>query len=185
MTSGPLHEFADAFEKMPGLDGPVSVFNDASEKLTENEDLREILSGSRIGTHLHPGIVHMPIGMAVGALVVDLTLGDEGNAAAGVLSGATLATAVPAIVTGLADYERIPSHEYRRLGAAHALANVAANTLTLVSLVGRLAGARTLARLTLAGAVTSYLVGGLLGGHLAHSEDSPTDEANQDESFLE
>ncbi|HHW84452.1 MAG TPA: hypothetical protein GX743_11695 [Actinomycetales bacterium] len=177
MSTGPLHDLAESTESMAVLDGPADFLTATASKLTADEETRRLLTGEALGTHLHPASVHLPIGTAISALIVDLLAGEEGNTSAGILSAASLATAVPSILSGFADYGRIRELPVRRLGAAHALANVAGNTLNLTSLLARMSGSRGTARGGLLAAVAAFGVGGLLGGHLAHSEGAPEETA--------
>lgn len=168
-----LHGVAETIEEQHALDPVADALHQASEMVSGSPAAQDVLTGTAIGSPLHPAIVHLPIGASISALVVDLVGSDDIEPAAGLLTGLTLASALPAAVTGVADFGTKRGQSVRRLGAAHALANVAGTGLAAASWLARSAGATGIARLLLVGSVAGYGLGGLLGGHIVHDEEQP------------
>jgi nitrite reductase/ring-hydroxylating ferredoxin subunit len=129
--------------------------------------LGDLLHGVRFGHPLHPAVVQFPIGAWMSAALLDLLPGTR-HAATALLAAGT-AGAVPAAVTGGADYATL-SPEQRRVALVHAAANTAAVGLFTASVVARLRGhhgrgrALSFAGLGIAGA-SAYL-----GGHVAFGQ---------------
>lgn len=161
------------FEDAEQLDAAASVLRGAAGVLTAPMGLKGVLTGEAVGSPLHPAFVHLPIGGAVGALVVDVLGDDDLDEAVSLLTALTVITAVPSAMTGVADYATKFGAGVRRLGAAHALVNAAGTTMAAASWVARRAGTRGLARVLLVGSVSAYGLGGMLGGHIVHAEQQP------------
>ncbi|MEV4516028.1 Rieske (2Fe-2S) protein [Dactylosporangium sp. NPDC049525] len=129
--------------------------------------LGDLLHGLPIGHPLHPAVVQFPVGAWMSTAVLDLLPGTR-HAATALLAAGT-AGALPAAMTGAADYATLP-REQRRVALVHAAANTAALSLFTASVVARLRGrhgrgrALSFAGLGIAGA-SAYL-----GGHLAFGQ---------------
>lgn len=126
----------------------------------------EVLSGRAIGHPMHPAAVQIPSGLWIGAVAIDAMGGRGGRRYARLLIGLGVVTSVPAVATGLAEWMHTRDAE-RRVGAVHALCNVAAVVVMGGSWKARAANsgrgrAHSLAAMVLLGA------GGWLGGHLAY-----------------
>nr|NLI49345.1 hypothetical protein [Propionibacterium sp.] len=159
----------DRLGENPSLDRCVQTVDGLSDRALAADAVQQALAGAQAasGTPLHPALVHFPIGGAFSAAVVDAVgLG----AAAGTLSAFTALTAVPTVVTGLADYTGIDDRPARRLAAAHFAAAATGTSLVVVSLAARLVGASGLARLLLWGGCAAYGAAGMLGGHLVYGD---------------
>lgn len=175
MSSAPLlQQVAEAVEDFEPLDAVASVLREIAEALTASDTVGRALTGEALGVALHPALVHLPLGAAASAAVVDL-LGAEHDRAAGVLTGLAVLTGVPSAVAGLADYARQFGSRSRRLGAAHMVLTASGTKLAAASWLARSLGGRTPARALLGAALVAYAAGGMLGGHLAHvvSDDPP------------
>jgi nitrite reductase/ring-hydroxylating ferredoxin subunit len=127
--------------------------------------LKDFLHGRWLGHALHPVLTDAPIGLWMGAAVLD-AVGED--FAAGVLSGAGSASAVATAASGLADWTVTDGRE-RRLGLLHGLVNVAGLGLQLASLGARIQGRRRAAKtLSFAGlgvsTAAAYLGGELVFG---------------------
>jgi hypothetical protein len=96
--------------------------------------LKNFLHGTWLGHPLHPVVVQVPVGSWVSAGLLDAI--PPLRPAATVLIGTGVAAAVPAALTGAADWSE-QEVGVRRLGAIHAVANVAALGLYAGSLVAR------------------------------------------------
>jgi nitrite reductase/ring-hydroxylating ferredoxin subunit/uncharacterized membrane protein len=131
--------------------------------------LKDLLHGTWLGHPVHPVLVQVPVGSWVSAGVLDAV--PRLRPAATVLIGTGVAAAVPAALTGAADWSEQDTG-VRRLGALHAVANVAALGLYVGSLVARRNGRETL------GLVLSYSGLGIatgsasVGGHMSYAQSS-------------
>jgi nitrite reductase/ring-hydroxylating ferredoxin subunit/uncharacterized membrane protein len=131
--------------------------------------LKDLLHGTWLGHPIHPVLVQVPVGSWVSAGVLDAV--PPLRPAATVLIGTGVAAAVPAALTGAADWSEQDTG-VRRLGAMHAVANVAALGLYVGSLVARSRGRQTL------GLVLSYSGLGIatgsaaVGGHMSYAQSS-------------
>ena len=105
--------------------------------------LQDFLRGTWLGHPLHPVLVHVPVGAWVSAGLLDLI--PPMRPAATVLIGAGVAGAVPAALSGAADWTE-QGVGVRRLGALHAAANTAAVGLYVGSLAARASGRGGLGR---------------------------------------
>src|SRR4051812_42608368 len=136
--------------------------------------LKDFLHGSWLGHPLHPVLVQAPVGSWVSAGVLDAI--PPLRPAATVLIGTGVATAVPAALSGAADWSE-QATGVRRLGAVHAVLNTAALGLYVGSLVARGKGLGTLGR------VLSYsglgIAGGsaAIGGHMSYAQSSGASHA--------
>src|SRR5215217_5143412 len=130
---------------------------------------KDLLHGTWLGHSLHPVLVQVPVGSWVSAGVLDTV--PRLRPAATVLIGTGVAAAVPAALTGAADWSEQDTG-VRRLGALHAVANVAALGLFVGSLVARSRGRQAL------GLVLSYSGLGIatgsasVGGHMSYAQSS-------------
>jgi nitrite reductase/ring-hydroxylating ferredoxin subunit len=136
--------------------------------------VKDLLHGTWLGHPLHPVLVQVPVGTWLSAGVLDLV--PSFRPAATALIGTGVAAAVPAALSGAADWSE-QEVGVRRLGALHAVANTAALGLYVGSLVARGKGRGTLGR------VLSYaglgVAGGsaAVGGHMSYSQSSGASHA--------
>jgi len=127
--------------------------------------LKDALSGTWLGHPLHPMLTDLPIGFWTSSFTLDLVGGKGGRRASKRLLGLGILSALPTAAAGLADWSDTLGEE-RRIGAAHAIGNVAA--LGLYTLSWRARSRESWAK----GVVLGFLgagaatVGGYLGGHL-------------------
>lgn len=129
--------------------------------------LKDALSGTWLGHTLHPLLTDVPIGAWVSSLILDCAGGRQSRVASDRLIAAGILAAVPAAVTGTADWGDTQPKE-RRVGIVHAVANLSALALYCASLRARRRGRRPLGvALSLAGAA-ALGAGGHLGGHLSY-----------------
>ena len=136
--------------------------------------LKDLLHGTWLGHPLHPVLVHVPVGTWVSAGLLDAI--PPLRPAATVLIGTGVAAAVPAALSGAADWSE-QGIGVRRLGAVHAVMNTTALGLYAGSLVARGRGRGTLGR------VLSYaglgIAGGsaAIGGHMSYAQSSGASHA--------
>src|SRR5262245_35078447 len=151
-----LDQVADTLEKVfapfAGQDAPRA--------------LKDTLVGTWLGHPLHPAIVDLPIGAWTTALALDVA-GEE--RAADLTIGLGLAGALASAVTGAAQWQDAAYDEKpKRLGALHALTNIAATACYATSLALRKSGSRSAGiAFSLAG-FGLISAGGQLGGDLAY-----------------
>ncbi|MFD3548216.1 DUF2231 domain-containing protein [Streptomyces sp. NPDC058655] len=129
--------------------------------------VRDLLRGRPLGHPVHPVLVQLPIGCWLSAAVLDAVPGSQRSAA--VLTAVGLAGVAPAAVAGWADWADLPP-EQARVGAAHAIANVAAVACYGASLAARLGGRPAKARLWSWGGLAAVALTGALGGHVAYRQ---------------
>ena len=132
--------------------------------------LHNALDGTWLGVPLHPALTDVPVGAWTSALALDLVgalTGSEAadNAADGALA-VGIAGAVPAAVTGGADWRDLIGEE-RRIATVHALLNVVGLGLNVASLVQRRRGNRTAGRALSAAAMAISGTAAHLGGELS------------------
>jgi nitrite reductase/ring-hydroxylating ferredoxin subunit/uncharacterized membrane protein len=171
---------------MPWLDDVAATMEQAFEPVLGQDaprGPRDFLYGTWLGHSLHAAIITVPVGSWSAAMVFDL-IGEK--RAADLSLGLGLAGAVGAAVTGAAQWQDTTNEEApRRLGALHALLNVAATSLMAGSWVLRQQGRRgpgvTLSTLGLGVNLASAWLGGELAYELgigvnhAASQKPPSD----------
>lgn len=124
---------------------------------------KDLASGTWMGHPAHPMLTDIPIGAWTSALFLDL-MGKDG---ADTLIGLGILAALPTAVTGLSELADFGTDPEFAVGAAHALANVAALGLFTTSWLARKAGVRSVG-VALSLAATGLMTGaGFLGGHLS------------------
>ena len=154
---------------MPWLDDVAATMEQAFEPVLGQDaprGPRDFLYGTWLGHSLHAAIITVPVGSWSATMVFDL-IGEK--RAADLSLGLGLAGAVGAAVTGAAQWQDATNEEApRRLGALHALLNVAATGLMAGSWLLRQQGRRgsgvTLSTLGLG----VNLASAWLGGELAY-----------------
>jgi nitrite reductase/ring-hydroxylating ferredoxin subunit len=130
---------------------------------------KDVLHGTWLGHALHPVLVQVPVGSWVSAGVLDAV--PPLRPAATVLIGTGVAAAVPAALTGAADWSEQDAG-VRRLGAMHAVANVAALGLYVGSLVARRNGRGTLGRVLSYSGLGIATGSAAIGGHMSYAQSS-------------
>ncbi len=174
----PLVKLLDRPVAWTALD-PVAVKVAALWKTVLPKPVKDVLHGTFLGHPLHSVLVQVPVGTWTSAVVLDAFAalqqargGDQRarravDHASGVLVATGLLGAVPAALTGWADYAD-EHEEQQRIALVHASANAVGVTLFAASLIARRHSHTPRARgLALAGISASGL-GAALGGHLAY-----------------
>lgn len=154
-------------EELSVVDAPASRLAELVNGMIPTAVL-DVLRGRWLGHPLHPALVTVPIGAWMAVPVMDLT---GQRIAAQRLVGFGIAAAVPAVITGLAEYTTLDTAQ-RRVGVVH----MAANTVSLGCLArswwhrhngfALRGGGWSLAGLAISGAA------GALGGHLSYSQSA-------------
>ena len=137
------------------------------------QKVRDFLHGTPLGHPLHPVVTDVPVGAWTAAALLDsyeLATGDDRlGPGADFAVELGLAGAVFAAVTGLNDWN-CTSGKPKRVGALHALCNLAATGCYVASAWQRRSGCRRAGLTTgLAGYVTAF-AGAYLGGHLVFNQ---------------
>jgi nitrite reductase/ring-hydroxylating ferredoxin subunit/uncharacterized membrane protein len=164
-----LLSFLDRVADVSAFDKVIEPARKAVRAGLRPQGLRDLLHGTWLGHPLHPVLVHVPVGTWVSAGLLDLV--PAFRPAATALIGTGVVAAVPAALTGAADWSEQDAG-VRRLGALHAAANTAALGLYVGALVARGRGRETL------GLVLSYaglgVAGGsaAIGGHMSYALSS-------------
>lgn len=152
-------------EQTAGLDRVVRRLAPASEALLRSPARRNVLQGTWLGHAVHPILTDLPLGLWTSTTVLDLLGGRRARPAAQLLLGLGVGAAVPAAVTGFAEWGSTAPRE-RRVGVVHAAANSAGLGLYAGSFLARRRGHhRTGVLMALAGGAAAA-IGGYLGGHL-------------------
>jgi nitrite reductase/ring-hydroxylating ferredoxin subunit/uncharacterized membrane protein len=182
-----LHHLAERVGTVTALDGPAEAVAKWVRGTVPRGPVKDALSGTPLGHVLHPLLTDLPIGTWTSATLLDLVGGRAARPASERLIATGLLAAVPTAASGLSDWaDTTPaSDSVRRMGAVHAIANVAALGLYAASLAARRSdrhGRGVVLGLAGAGALS---VGGHLGGHLSYAkgvgvdttafEDAPAD----------
>ena len=169
------HEVAEALGRVEGIDAVADPLARRVSGALGNGALKDLLSGVPLGHPLHPLMTDLPIGTWTSAMLLDLLGGRPARPAADRLVGLGLLAAAPTVAAGLSDWADTIGAE-RRIGVAHAAANVVALTLYGGSWVARRRGRRGLGvTLALAGG-GAMAAGGHLGGHLSYARAVGVDQ---------
>jgi len=173
-----LHHLAEQVGRLERLDSPAEAVARAVRGAIPRGGVKDALSGTWLGHALHPLLTDVPIGTWTSSLLVDVLGGRDGRRAAERLIAVGLLASAPTAASGLSDWaDTTPADDgVRRLGAVHAVANVAALGLYAASLAARRRGRHGVGvafGMAGAGALT---VGGHLGGHLSYAKAVGVDQ---------
>ncbi|MGI8429920.1 MAG: Rieske 2Fe-2S domain-containing protein [Solirubrobacteraceae bacterium] len=155
-----------AIERAAALDRVADPLSAAVRRALPAGSLKDLLSGTWLGHTLHPLLTDIPIGAWVSSLILDAIGGRHSATASDRLIAVGIVAAVPAAITGTADWGDTQPKE-RRVGIVHAVANVSALALYSASLLARRRGRRALGIAFSVAGAGALGAGGQLGGHLA------------------
>jgi len=166
-----LTTLAGKLERAAFLDPATSGLTKVVDAVLPKGKVKDALHGRPLGHPAHPLLVALPIGMWSGAILLDLTTGAGGRAAAQRLVGAGVLAVAPTAAAGLADWSALGEFQRpKRVGLVHAAANVVTTVVYGASWLARRRGDQARGRnLALLGAA-GLAVGGYLGGHLSYSQ---------------
>src|SRR3954453_21898640 len=170
-----LMTILDRVADVPTFDKVIEPARRAVNAALRPQGLKDLLHGTWLGHPLHPVMVQVPVGSWLSAGLLDAV--PRLRPAATVLIGTGVATAVPASLSGAADWSE-QDIGVRRLGALHAAANTAALGLYVGSLAARRRGRGAL------GLVLSYAGLGVatgsaaVGGHMSYAQASGASHAS-------
>lgn len=163
--ASPLHAAAVAIEHAAGLDPAGDRLTRAIRDTLPAGPVKDLLSGTWLGHSLHPVLTDVPIGAWSSSLALDLLGGRRARPAADLLIALGVLAAIPAALTGAADWGDTQPRE-RRVGLVHAGANVVALAVYSRSLVSRRRGHRVRGVGLSALGLSTVGAGAYLGGHL-------------------
>jgi nitrite reductase/ring-hydroxylating ferredoxin subunit/uncharacterized membrane protein len=154
------------------LDGPTKKLAKLVRDAKRPPKIDEALSGTWLGHPVHPLLILLPMGSWTSAVLLDWVGGKDSRTAADLLVGTGLASAIPTVATGYADWADTEpaSDAVRRIGIIHSALNATAVLLFGASLGARAGGSRTRGKLLALAGLSSVGVGGYLGGHLTYAE---------------
>lgn len=163
----PLERLMDRLAGAAVLDRPVDVADRLWRPVVDPLPMRNLLSGTWLGHRLHPLLMIAPLGSMVSAGLLDLLGGRDSEAAADRLLGVAVLTAAPTTLAGWSDWTHATPSE-KRLGLAHAGANVTAVLLSAASLRARKRGHRLTGKILSLLGLGAVGAGGYIGGHLSY-----------------
>lgn len=166
-----LSTLTGRIEQARALDPAVDAVTKVWSVALPRGPVKDLLHGTWLGHNLHPVLVAGPIGLWVGATLLDLTSGRSSRPAAQRLVGAGLLAAVPTALSGAADWSELGvAKRPKRVGLVHAAANNVTLLVYAASWLARRRGDHARGRaLALVGA-GGLAVGGYLGGHLVSAQ---------------
>jgi uncharacterized membrane protein len=127
-----LTNLIDAPSTTEALDPIANSLNTASEAVVKFAPVRSLLRGEWMGSPMHPGIVWVPGGLSLGAVMLSATKKTQPEAKA--LLIASLWATPFAALTGLADASTLDKPG-RRIAALHATLNTVGSGLQAMSLM--------------------------------------------------
>jgi uncharacterized membrane protein len=155
------------------LDAPARTLASVSRR--RRGPVAALARGGPLGHPVHPALTDLPIGFWTSSMLLDIVGGRRHAGASRALVGVGVLSAVPTVVTGLADLPTLPAAK-RRVAVVHAASNALATLLYLKSwslrrrhrVVGIVVGVV---------AATAATVGGYLGGWMAFGAANPRDRS--------
>ena len=166
--------FLDRIADVPTFDKAIDPARKSVLAVLQPQAVRDFLHGTWLGHPLHPVIVLLPVGSWISAGLLDAV--PPLRPAATALIGTGVAAAVPAALSGAADWsEQGPG--VRRLGAIHALLNTAALGLYTGSLVARGRGRGGLGRVLSYSGLGLATLSASIGGHMSYAQASGASHA--------
>ncbi len=164
----PPHALIDAVEGASVVDGAGAALGKAIRGANPPGPVRDALSGTWIGHALHPPLTDVVIGAFLSASVLDVVAPGSPEASERLLLVGLLAS-LPTALSGATDWAdtEIADVRVRRIGLAHAAANVSGLALAVGSIAARRRGSMAAGRALAMAANGALGLGGLLGGHMS------------------
>jgi nitrite reductase/ring-hydroxylating ferredoxin subunit len=159
----------DRLADVPAFDKVIEPVRRGVISALRPQPVKDLLHGTWLGHSLHPILVQVPVGSWLSAGLLDAV--PPLRPAATVLIGTGVAAAVPASLAGAADWSE-QDVGVRRLGALHGVANLAALSLYVGSLVARGKGRGTLGRALSYAGLGIAGGGAAIGGHMSFAQSS-------------
>ncbi len=168
----------EMLERAQVLDAPASATAGTFREKLGPGALKDAISGTWLGHALHPLLTDLVIGAFVSATLLDALGADEdGRASERLIAVGILAYPATAL-TGISDWAdtELGDPRVRRVGLAHAAANVVSLTLYASSLVARRRGARGRGKLLGLGGAAALGAAGYLGAHMSFVQGVGVDQ---------
>ncbi|RBY81757.1 (2Fe-2S)-binding protein [Geodermatophilus sp. TF02-6] len=156
------------------FDKAIEPARKAVQATLRPQAVKDLLHGTWLGHPLHPVLVQVPVGTWISAGLLDAV--PRLRPAATVLIATGVAAAVPAALSGAADWSE-QEVGVRRLGAVHAMTNVVALGLYAGSLAARRAGRDTLGRVLAYAGLGVAGGSAAIGGHMSYAQSSGASHA--------
>jgi nitrite reductase/ring-hydroxylating ferredoxin subunit len=164
-----LTAMLDRLSEVSTFDKSLESARTAVNKVLRPQALKDLLHGTWLGHPLHPVIAMVPVGTWLSAGILDLLPPTRPAATALISTG--VAASLPAAMAGAADWSE-QDDAVRRLGAVHAVANVAALGLYVGSLVARGKGNSTAGRVLAYSGLGVATASASIGGHMSYAQSS-------------
>ena len=169
-----LMGFLDRISDVSAMDKAIEPARKAVQGALRPRAVIDFLHGTWIGHPLHPVLVQVPVGSWVSAGLLDVM--PRYRPAATVLIGTGVAAAVPAALSGAADWAEQDTG-VRRLGAIHAVMNTVSLGLYVGSLVARGRDRGGLGRLLSYSGLAIAGASAAIGGHMSYAQSSGASHA--------
>ena len=158
-----------AVEHATALDEPGKKIGKAVRDAIGPGTVKDAMSGTWLGHALHPLLTDVVIGCLSSATLLDVLGGDSDGEAAERLIAIALAAYAPTALTGANDWAdtEVVDPRIRRVGLAHATANVTALGFYAASLAARRRGATGGGKLLGLAGAAALTAGGYLGAHMS------------------
>jgi nitrite reductase/ring-hydroxylating ferredoxin subunit len=164
----------DRLSEVSSFDKSLETARTAVNKVLRPQAVKDLLHGTWLGHPLHPVLAMVPVGTWLSAGLLDLL--PPARPAATTLIGTGVAASLPAALAGAADWSE-QDDAVRRLGALHAVSNVAALGLYVGSLVARGRGNGTLGRVLSYSGLGIATASASIGGHMSYAQSSGANHA--------
>ncbi|MGY1782089.1 Rieske 2Fe-2S domain-containing protein [Geodermatophilus sp. SYSU D01036] len=164
----------DRLADVSTFDRAIEQARTAVQAVLRPAALKDALHGTWLGHPLHPVLVQVPVGSWTSAGLLDAV--PPLRPAATVLIATGVAVSVPAAMSGAADWSE-QEVGVRRLGALHAVSNMAALSLYVGSLVARAKGRGTLGRVLAYAGLGIATGSAAIGGHMSYAQSSGASHA--------
>lgn len=162
-----LHRTIKRVGEMEALDELGEPLSNLIGRIAPHKSvMKDLLSGTWLGHQLHPMLTDIPIGSFTSATVLDLIGGADSEHAADLLVDLGLLASIPTALAGAADWSDTQGED-KRVGVAHALANVVGIGFYAASALARRRGRRGAATVFGLSGMASMSAGGYLGGYLS------------------
>ncbi|HEY3339058.1 MAG TPA: DUF2231 domain-containing protein [Propionicimonas sp.] len=174
----------EGLERDPTLGRVAEELTPPVDALLGMGPLGDTLRGRSVGHALHPLLVQVPLGALVSASALDLVQGGHAADQSRFLMGLTCLSALPAALSGWAEWSHADDRT-KRVGVAHAALNIAGVVTSFASYLVRRRGWSPAGAVLTGVAGTAFGLGGLLGGHLSLVRKFAShDPASDDEGAL-
>jgi nitrite reductase/ring-hydroxylating ferredoxin subunit len=164
----------DRVANVAAIDGVIEPARRGVQAVLKPQAVKDFLHGTWLGHPLHPVLVQLPVGSWTAAGLLDAL--PPMRPAATLLIGTGVTAAVPAAVSGAADWAE-QDVGVRRLGAVHAALNAAALGLYVGSLAARAGGRGGLGRVLSYSGLGIASASAAIGGHMSYALSSGASHA--------